>query len=149
MRLFSLIDDTTPIISINRWGPNGWKFITACAFAYPDIPNSLEKTRMASFLTSMEHVLPCHRCRAHYSKNVKSLDDTSLASRENLLRWINKVRNKVNVIEGKPEVTFDEMISDCLTGCKYKSRFVITKKTFSQCILFVIFLIISVLLFIS
>ncbi len=144
MRWISLIDDDVSFMSLNRWGPNGWKFITACAFAYPATPEQHHKDKMRNFLRSMGHVLPCLRCRAHYTRNVATLDDTALESRENLLRWINQTRNNINETEGKPTVTFDEMIRECLTGCKEDCRFRISKQKLTSAILIVLFVLLLI-----
>lgn len=139
MRWISLVEDDVSFMSITRWGPNGWKFITACAFAYPVVPEQHQKDKMRDFLVSMGHVLPCIRCRAHYAKNVATLDDSALESREGLLRWINRVRNNINETEGKPSVSFDAMIRDCLTGCKENCRFRVSKRKLTSGILLTLF----------
>jgi len=144
MRWFALIDDDIPIISIDRWGPNGWKFITACAFAYPMQPTASEMTQMQTFLVSMQYVLPCHFCREHYARNVRTLTNVSLATRKTLLQWMNDTRNAINRTAGKPEVTFDEMLRASLTGCKHRAYITITKQQIRN-VIYVVLLIILLL----
>lgn len=148
MRWLTVIEDDVPIISLNRWGPNGWKFIIACAFAYPFDPNLHERENMRIFLQSLEYVLPCHKCRLHYGENIRNMDDGALTSRITLLQWINTVRNKINVQESKPEVSFEQMISDCLTGCKHTSFFRITRRRLVHLMVLMILLLLVVLVFI-
>lgn len=148
MRWLTIVEDEVPIVSLNRWGPNGWKFITACAFAYPLTPSLHERDRMARFLNSMQYVLPCYKCRIHYGQNLQDLDDNALASRVSLLQWINTVRNRINASEGKPAVTFEEMIRSCVTGCKHHSLFTISHQRFIQLVMMVILVILVGLLFI-
>lgn len=148
MDWFAIIDDDKPLVSIDRWGPNGWKFIIACAFAYPIQPTQADRDNMRVFLSSMQHVLPCHRCRVHYNKQIQTLTAESVSSRESLLRWVCAVRNAINRDTQKPEVSFEDMIRDSLTGCKRNVWKRITKKTlrnylYAAILLLVLFLIIA------
>lgn len=128
MNWFAIVDDDVPIVSINRWGPNGWKFITACAFAYPQQPSAADQANMITFLMSMQHVLPCPSCKSHYAKQLLTLTADSVKSQQNLLVWINTVRNAINRVQGKPEVSYNDMLRVSLTGTTESVRFRITKK---------------------
>lgn len=144
MKLFALVDDFRPVYTLSRWGPNGWNFIMACAFAYPTKPSDSDRSGMRLFLESLSNVLPCRKCRVHYVNNLKTLEGSALESRQALLMWINTIRNKINVDEGKPVVSYAEMIRECITGSKVSARFRLKRQTIISCLIMVALLFIIV-----
>lgn len=80
------------------WGPPGWVFIHSIAYGYPENPSSDEQLAMIDFLNSLQHILPCKTCSELYKKDIKELPNltSTVKNRDLLIKWVNKMHNKVN-----------------------------------------------------
>lgn len=83
------------------WGPQLWRFLHTVAGQYPDIPTSQEKASCRQLLYSLRHLLPCPKCRVHFTKAItqRAPDVSSGAA---LQRWLVGFHNDVNRRLGKP-----------------------------------------------
>jgi hypothetical protein len=89
------------------WGPAGWLFLHSVSFGYPlkiDNSNSSKKIEYKVFFESIGDILPCKYCRESYNKYIQEIPiDDHLNSRDELVKWLylihNKVNNKLNVPE--------------------------------------------------
>lgn len=101
-------------ININPsvWGPSAWKFMHYITLSYPDYPSSDDKINIRNFFTSVQYLLPCEKCRFHFSNYIKQypLDDNVMRSRYNLSNWLLTIHNNVNKSLNKSTMTYDEMI---------------------------------------
>lgn len=101
-------------ININPivWGPSAWKFMHYITLSYPDNPSGDDKINIRNFFTSIQHLLPCEKCRHHFSNYIKQypLDDNVMRSRHNLSNWLLVIHNNVNKSLNKPIMTYNEMI---------------------------------------
>ena len=96
----------------NIWGPKGWFFIDTIILSYPNNPTSNDKQIYKNFLYQLKDILPCESCRQHYSLNIKEIPLSSyyLSSRNNLIEWIIKIHNKVNILKNKKLINKNEFI---------------------------------------
>lgn len=94
------------------WGPPAWDFLFYVAIAYPDNPTQENKDSIKQFLYSLEHILPCEKCRYNYNGHIKSIkmDDNILNTRYDLLIWLVDVHNKIRAYNGKKPRSYDEII---------------------------------------
>lgn len=143
MKFIEIANETYPMLDIRRWGPNGWGFITACAFVYPTNASSAEKSQMRIFLSSVAKVMPCGICRYHFSHALEDIEP-ALEGRIALLHWINNTRNNVNQRMGKDVVPFENMIREYTKGCQRECVFRCTWRTAAILLLVVLILVILV-----
>lgn len=95
----------------NIWGPKFWFSLHSISMTYPYDPDEEDKKRYKSFYELLEYVLPCALCRINYSKNLKNYPiDRHLKNRKSLVYWVVDVHNMVNVENGKPTLTYSEVI---------------------------------------
>ena len=93
------------------WGSHAWIFLHSIAYSYPENPSKEEKKAIIDFLNSLKYILPCKTCSELYKKDLKimsnSLKNASL-NRNNLIKWINEMHNKVNKNLNKKQWTDEE-----------------------------------------
>jgi hypothetical protein len=95
----------------NIWGPKFWFSLHSVSFTYPFSPDGKDKERYKTFFGLLEHLLPCVLCRKNYSKNIKNYPiEAHLESRKSLAYWVMDIHNMVNIENGKPSMTRDEML---------------------------------------
>ena len=97
----------------NIWGPKFWFSLHSVSFTYPFSPDTQDKERYKTFFGLLEHLLPCVLCRKNYSKNIRNYPiDGHLESRKSLAYWLMDIHNMVNLENGKPSMTRDEMLEN-------------------------------------
>ena len=100
---------------IGTWGPCGWNFLHAMSFAYPVTPTLTERLEMFTFLHSFAKVLPCMRCRTHFTKllnvHLHTPSCDKLDSRESLAVFLVDAHNMVNKRLGKRQLSLDAALS--------------------------------------
>ena len=97
----------------NIWGPKFWFSLHSVSFTYPFSPDIQDKERYKNFFGLLEHLLPCVLCRKNYSKNIRNYPiDGHLDSRKSLAYWVMDIHNTVNMENGKPSMTRDEMLEN-------------------------------------
>lgn len=86
-----------------KWGPPLWFSMFTIASNYNvsiDINNRndvAKKRYYKTFFTNIGNVLPCKYCRRSYKKFLKELPiDKFLDSRQKLMYWLYKIKDKVN-----------------------------------------------------
>ena len=94
------------------WGPKFWFSLHSVTFDYPFRPDISEKIRIRDFFNSLEYILPCKICRVNYSKHIREIPiENNLGSRKKLVYWLIDIHNRVNAINNKPLLSYDEVIS--------------------------------------
>jgi len=97
----------------NIWGPKFWFSLHSVSFTYPFSPDAKDKERYKTFFGLLEHLLPCVLCRKNYSKNIQNYPITGhLDSRKSLAYWVMDIHNMVNMENGKPTMTREEMLQN-------------------------------------
>jgi len=95
----------------NVWGPKFWFSLHSVSFTYPFYPDEEDKKRYKTFYELLEHVLPCALCRVNYRKNLANYPiDKHLKNRKTLAYWVIDIHNMVNVENGKPTLTYGEVM---------------------------------------
>jgi len=88
--------DTSPVPAV--WGPHFWHMFYSIAHNYPENPNGRQQQDAIKFLTSMESLLPCRKCRTNYQTLLHSrhpLDRSNVMSRSALLTYIGALKSSV------------------------------------------------------
>lgn len=85
------------------WGKHGWKFLHYVAQGYPDNPTQEEISNYKHFFTNIANILPCYKCKQHYSQHLKNMpiNNLTLNSKTNLEDWVISVHNQVNLSNQK------------------------------------------------
>ena len=92
------------------WGPHAWQFLHSITLSYPDNPTLEDKNNHAQFFNSIQNILPCQKCKDHYTQNLHILPiEQHLDNKESLFRWSIDLHNRVNVINNKREYSYDEV----------------------------------------
>jgi hypothetical protein len=93
------------------WGPGAWLFLHSVTMTYPEKPGEMEKQFYKNFFANLGNVLPCPKCKEHYNKNLaESPIEGHLNSRRSLVEWLIEMHNKVNIKNGKPTMTYDQVM---------------------------------------
>jgi len=98
------------------WGPHAWIFLHSITLEYPDYPTYEDKQNMTTFINSLKHVLPCHKCRINFNEHLNKypLTDNILNSKPNLIKWLIDIHNSVNKITNKKELSHEEALTQLL-----------------------------------
>jgi len=88
-------------IKPNFWGPKLWYSIFSFVAIYPENPTSKIINSAKQYFLSLKNLLPCKSCRTSYNQYIKEDDtninnDDNFISRNNLIEFVFKLRNKVN-----------------------------------------------------
>jgi hypothetical protein len=94
----------------NIWGPHAWFFLYSTALAYPENPTDSDKKNYNNFYMSIMNVLPCLKCRMHYSENIKKhpLTEDILNSKKLLFKWLHLLHNEVRDSQNKKRYELNE-----------------------------------------
>ena len=94
------------------WGPPAWTFLHSVTLAYPDNPSDVDKSNYENFFNILQPILPCAKCSQNYLKHLQE-DPISnhLDSKKSLVNWLINVHNKVNKINNKRELTYNEVMN--------------------------------------
>ena len=97
------------------WGPAVWDALHALSFSYPiHAPaGSAHREAFLGLLTSLKTLLPCPRCREHFSEWMHSNARTDLSpifdGRESLSKALVELHNNVRTLQGKTTIDFGEV----------------------------------------
>ena len=93
------------------WGPHGWKFLHYVSLGAPDKLNIEEANHYRNFYESLQYILPCKSCAKNYAKNIKDHPiQGHLETRDQLVRWVIEIHNRVNRELGKREYSVEEAL---------------------------------------
>jgi len=90
------------------WGPPFWAAIHLSCLAAPKALDAEREAGFRQFFASLQHVLPCKKCRTHMAENLAALPmDASVFAkgRDSLFAWSVALHNRVNAANGKPEMS--------------------------------------------
>ena len=94
----------------DQWGPHAWYFLHSITFQYPNNPTENDKKNFYNFFDSLKNILPCPKCRSHYSQNFIK-NPIQLNSRLDLIKWFINIHNQVNLQTNKKILSFDDVES--------------------------------------
>lgn len=86
----------------SEWGPPAWAFIFAVIDEMEEYPRDTEPYRM--FFESLRGVLPCEKCRVHYSKFLDT-NPVPVWSREATREWAVGLRYAIRKRNGQDEAS--------------------------------------------
>lgn len=90
------------------WGKSYWTAMHVSGFHYPEQPTAEQKQGAENWLLGIAWMLPCPRCREHFSG---LLEECTLAAvvkdRETLSRFLVRAHNDVNRRNGKEEWSYE------------------------------------------
>ena len=96
----------------NIWGPKGWFFIHNVALVYPRNPTISDRENYKTFFKTLGNVLPCPICQVHYKTNLVEEElNNALNSNIDLFRWSVDMHNKVNSINEKKIISYEEALN--------------------------------------
>ena len=104
-------------ISADVWGPQAWGFLHAVSFRYAE-HDATQEERLAVYnlLTSLKKLLPCPRCRIHFTAYIEDPElgitgtcSPFLKNRDSFSRWLVDFHNEVNIRLDKKVVSYDEV----------------------------------------
>lgn len=127
------------------WGPPAWDFFYYITLSYPDNPTDHDKECMETFFKNINCVLPCKSCRDNHSRHMKKhpLNKNVLVNRYNLVNWLVRINNEVNISLGKKTVTYEQIINKYLN---HENSFIYNLLTSKLIYAIIIFIIIVVLI---
>lgn len=88
-----------------------WMFLGMIGRNFPVQPTNQDKINYHEYLTALGNVLPCRACRENFKKNLITSGydpEVHLQSRQAFSRFINHLHNTVNMMLGKPTVSYYE-----------------------------------------
>lgn len=91
------------------WGPHYWFVIHSITHAYPSTPNAMTKRKYYDFIQNLPLFLPNHEMGDRFSVILDKYPVSPyLDSRASFIKWGYFIHNKINVMLGKEELTFEE-----------------------------------------
>ena len=94
------------------WGPSLWHALHTISFNYPVNPTANDKKHYKEFITGLQSILPCGKCRANFKKNLTVLPLTidRLESREMFSRYIYELHELINtMLHKKSKLSYDDV----------------------------------------
>ena len=99
------------------WGKPFWLTIHYVALGYPDDPTPSERAAYKAFFHGIPGVLPCSKCRPHFSEVIARIPiEPYLSDSKALFTWTVLVHNEVNRSVGKPTWDVEHARATFLTG---------------------------------
>jgi hypothetical protein len=103
----------TKDISSLKWGPHYWLFLHACAYNYPNNPNSITKRKYYDLIQNMPLFIPDEEMGNRFAALLDNYPVSPyLDCRESFIIWMHFIHNKINVILGKPTVSLYSSLDD-------------------------------------
>jgi hypothetical protein len=99
-------------LQVSVWGPCIWTFLHTISFNYKLNPTQEDKKNYRDFILSLQHILPCGKCRENLKRNFKKLPlkDEHLENRETFSRYIYTLHETVNtMLKKKSGLTYEEV----------------------------------------
>lgn len=96
------------------WGPPMWHYLHTMSFNYPVSPTKKDKKYYRDFVLSLQHTLPCGKCRNNLKKNFEKLPITAscMKSRETFSKYIFDLHELINEMLHKKSGLTYEMVRD-------------------------------------
>jgi len=136
-----------PIFEPTVWGPHYWFFLMTIALSYPESPNSVTKRKYYDFILNLPLFIP----NAEIGNKFSSLLDKYpvspyLDTRESFVKWVHFIHNKVNILIGKEEISYQTALDDYLREYLPKPIYLSEKIKVNKYYIFVTFMMICILL---
>lgn len=106
--LFYIEMDIKKDLSSDIWGPSTWIFLHSITYSYPERPSETTKLEYMQFLEQLKYILPCEKCRMHYTENIQK-NPPKLDNRESFVEWMIDLHNQVNIQNNKKKLSYEEV----------------------------------------
>jgi hypothetical protein len=130
------------------WGPPFWFFLHTIAMTYPLHPNTGTKKKYYDFLyTMLPLFLPVSSMSSYYQQLLQSFPVTPyLDSRDDLVRWMHFIHNKVNQRLEKPEISLAQFYEYYYAEYQPKEKKVLARyKWIKKCVYMILVLLLCFL----
>ena len=105
-----------PIFEPTVWGPHYWFFLMTIALSYPESPNSVTKRKYYDFILNLPLFIPNSEIGTKFSGLLDKYPVSPyLDTRESFVKWVHFIHNKVNVMIGKDEISYQTALDDYLS----------------------------------
>lgn len=109
------------------WGPHYWFFIYTLAISYPKKANSVLKKKYYDFIQNLPIFIPDLKIGNKFSQYLDKYPiEPYLDTRENFIKWVHFIHNKMNKQLGKEEISYIQAMNDYYS--LYKPKEIILKE---------------------
>jgi len=92
------------------WGPKLWFFIHTIALNFPENPTFEQKKTYESFFDNLKYIIPCDKCRLHYTQRQQVNPVSKYLTDPNaLFMYTIDLHNEVNKSLGKRIYSYEEV----------------------------------------
>jgi hypothetical protein len=92
------------------WGPKLWFFIHTIALNFPENPTFEQKKSYESFFENLKYIIPCDKCRLHYTQRQQVNPVSKYLTDPNaLFKYTIDLHNEVNKSLGKRIYSYQEV----------------------------------------
>jgi hypothetical protein len=136
------------ILDPNVWGPHYWFFLHTIALNYPQFPNTVSKKKYYDFISNIPLFIPVDAISVYFSELLDQYPVTPyLDSRDDFIRWMHFIHNKINDKIEKPKVSLNDFYINYYNA--YKPKIISMKEVYKWkekiiymiLIIFIVFLI--------
>ena len=94
------------------WGPHAWFFIDSIVIALPDNISLNLQNQLKNFLFSFSSLLPCEKCRYHFSEyvNKTNMINADFSKKETVLKWVNTIHNNIRKKNGSEPFSIEKTL---------------------------------------
>ena len=91
------------------WGPHYWFMLHTITEIYPQHPTTVTKRKFYDFIQNLPLFIPNPDIANNFSHMLDKYPVTPyLVSRDSFKKWMHFIHNKVNVLIGKEEISYDK-----------------------------------------
>jgi hypothetical protein len=110
------------------WGPHYWFFLHTITMCYPRHPNAVTKKKYYEFISNLPLFIPVENISSHFSTLLDKYPVTPyLDSREEFIKWMHFIHNKINEKLEKPKISLHEFYEQYYE--QYKSNDIKIRET--------------------
>ena len=94
------------------WGPYYWFVLMTMAVSYPMKPNEITKKKYYEYIHNLPLFMPNDKIGSKFEKLLDKYPVTPyLDSREMFTRWVQFIHNRVNIVLGKPSMSYADAMA--------------------------------------
>lgn len=136
-----------PIFEPTVWGPHFWFFLMTIALSYPESPNSVTKRKYYDFILNLPLFIPNVEIGNKFSSLLDKYPVSPyLDTRESFVKWVHFIHNKVNIMIGKEEISYQTALDDYLAEYLPKPIYLSEKLKMSKYYILISFIMICFIL---
>jgi hypothetical protein len=136
-----------PIFEPTVWGPHYWFFLMTIALSYPESPNSVTKRKYYDFILNLPLFIPNAEIGNKFSGLLDKYPVSPyLDTRESFVKWVHFIHNKVNVMIGKEEISYQTALDDYLREYLPKPIYLSEKIKVNKYYIFITFMMLCFIL---